>query len=121
MQLLGKLSEPRPFRSKVFLFRMLGCIFFVEAVFLGFAFYSCKQLIFKESGSGATVANRCPKVGDRAETLFVAAVATTLSLLTGASDDGGASSPAPTQLPPEGPQGPRSPARGRKSQQASEE
>ena len=30
----------KPFRSKLFLYRMLGAIFFVEALFLGFAFSS---------------------------------------------------------------------------------
>ena len=84
MQLLGKLSEPRPFRAKVFLFRMLAVIFFVEASFLGFAFVKCAQFI--ENTPGATVGNRCPQIRDRAETLFIAAVSTTLSLLTGADN-----------------------------------
>ena len=33
----------KPFRSKLFLYRMLGAIFFVEALFLGFAFFKCSQ------------------------------------------------------------------------------
>ena len=76
------MSEPRPFRSKVFLFRMLAGIFIVEAFFLGFAFFKCAQSI--ENTPDATVAGKCPKIGDRAETLFIAAISTTLSLLTGA-------------------------------------
>ena len=76
------MTEPRPFRSKVFLFRMLAGIFVVEALFLGFAFVKCAQRI--ERSADATVASTCPKVGDRAETLFIAAISTTLSLLTGA-------------------------------------
>ena len=80
----GQIKEPRPFRAKVFLFRMLAGIFIVEAFFLGFAFVKCAQSI--ENTPNATVASKCPKIGDRAETLFVAAVATTLSLLTGAQD-----------------------------------
>ena len=113
------MGEPRPFRSKVFLFRMLACIFFVEAGFLAFAFQKCSIRI--PGQPVPLVTERCPKLGERAETLFVAAVATTLSLLSGASDGDGASGPVPPQLPPEGPQGPRSPARGRKPQKAAEE
>ena len=80
----GQIKDPRPFRAKVFLFRMLAGIFIVEAFFLVFASVKCAQSI--ENTPGATVASQCPKIGDRAETLFVAAVATTLSLLTGAQD-----------------------------------
>ena len=61
---------------------MLAGIFIAEASFLGFAFYKCAAII--ENTAGATVANRCPTIGDRAETLFIAAISTTLSLLTGA-------------------------------------
>ncbi len=62
----------RPFRAQVFLYRMLASIFVVEAVFLAIAFAKCKTL------------SQCPQLGDRSESLFVAAIATTLSLLTGA-------------------------------------
>ena len=78
------MSEPRPFRPKVFLYRMLAGIFLVEAAFLGFAFYKCSIPI--PGKAVPLVSERCPKLGERAETLFVAAVATTLSLLTGAHD-----------------------------------
>ena len=77
------MSEPRPFRSKVFLYRMLAGIFITEAMFLAFAFYKCSIPI--PGNVAPLVTERCPKLGDRAETLFVAAVATTLSLLTGAT------------------------------------
>ena len=60
---------------------MLAGIFIVEALFLGFAFAKCAQGI--EATPDATVASKCPKIGDRAETLFVAAISTTLSLLVG--------------------------------------
>ena len=81
---IGK--DPQPFRSKVFLYRMLACIFFVEAGFLAFAFHKCSIPI--PGQVAPMVSERCPKLGERAETLFVAAVATTLSLLTGATDGG---------------------------------
>ena len=61
---------------------MLAGIFIFEAMVLGFAFVKCVQRL--ESNPNATVDSTCPQIGDRAETLFVAAVATTLSLLTGA-------------------------------------
>lgn len=73
----------KPFRRDVFLFRMLGTIFAVEASFLAFAFWKCSIPI---SGQPVPmISERCPKLGERAETLFVAAVATTLSLLSGVS------------------------------------
>ena len=72
---------PRPFRPKIFLFRMLAAIFLTEAGFLAASFYICSRPV-----EGTTIQQRCPKVGERAETLFVAAVATTLSLLTGAAE-----------------------------------
>ena len=60
---------------------MLACIFLVEAAFLAFAFSRCARSI--ENDPNATVVSKCPKIGDRAETLFIAAISTTLSLLTG--------------------------------------
>ena len=60
--------EP-PFRQRVFLFRMLAVIFSVEASFLAFSFYRCKDL------------ESCPDLGNRSEQLFGVAIATTLSLL----------------------------------------
>ena len=75
----------RPFRPQVFLFRMLACIFAVEAGFLAFAFAKCSITL---PGQNVPLnAERCPKVGERAETLFVAAISTTLSLLGGAALD----------------------------------
>lgn len=73
----------KPFRREVFLYRMLGAIFAAEASFLAFAFWKCSAPI---KGEPVPMVNeRCPKLGERAETLFVAAVATTLSLLSGVS------------------------------------
>ena len=77
-------TEPRPFRPKIFLFRMLAAIFLAEAGFLAFAFWKCSAPI--PGQPVPMVTERCPKLGERAETLFVAAVATTLSLLTGADE-----------------------------------
>ena len=76
------MTNQRKFRSDVFLYRMLAIIFATEAGFLAFAFWKCSLPI---PGSPVPlVTERCPKLGGRAETLFVAAVATTLSLLSGA-------------------------------------
>ena len=61
---------------------MLAGIFIVEAGFLAFAFHKCSIPI--PGNVAPMVSERCPKLGERAETLFVAAVATTLSLLSGA-------------------------------------
>ena len=72
----------KPFRARVFLFRMLACIFLAEAGFLAFAFVKCSTPL---PGKPAPLVNeRCPKLGERSETLFVAAISVTLSLLTGA-------------------------------------
>ena len=78
------MKEQRPFRPKIFLYRMLAAIFLTEASFLAFAFWKCSIPI--PGNPVPMVADRCPKLGERAETLFVAAVATTLSLLTGADE-----------------------------------
>ena len=75
----------RPFRPQVFLFRMLACIFAVEAGFLAFAFAKCSIPI--PGKDVPLITERCPNVGERAETLFVAAISTTLSLLGGAALD----------------------------------
>ena len=76
------MAEPRPFRPQLFLFRMLAAIFMVEAGFLAFAFVKCSTPI---PGNPVPLVNeRCPKLGERSETLFIAAITTTLSLLTGA-------------------------------------
>lgn len=76
------MAEPRPFRPQLFLFRMLAVIFLAEAGFLAFAFVKCSTPI---PGNPVPLVNeRCPKLGERSETLFIAAITTTLSLLTGA-------------------------------------
>jgi hypothetical protein len=75
----------KPFRARVFLFRMLACIFIAEAGFLAFAFVKCSQPIPNQPVP--LVNERCPKIGERSETLFVAAISVTLSLLTGADKD----------------------------------
>ena len=63
------MASQRPFRQRVFLFRLLASIFAVEAFFLAFSFVRCKD------------AEMCPDLGTRSEQLFGVAVATTLSLL----------------------------------------
>ena len=76
------MTEPRPFQPQLFLFRMLAAIFLAEAGFLAFAFVKCSTPI---AGQPVPLINeRCPKLGERSETLFIAAITTTLSLLTGA-------------------------------------
>ena len=75
------MAEPRPFRPKLFLYRTLLMIFIAEFLFLAFAFVQCSKPI---PGKDAPVlTERCPKLGERSETLFIAAITTTLSLLTG--------------------------------------
>ena len=51
-----------------FLFRLLASIFAVEAIFLGVAFTKCTP-------------DTCRSLGDRSETLFGVAIATTLALI----------------------------------------
>ena len=88
---------------------MLGTIFAVEALFLGFSFWACSQPV--PGDPLPMVTDRCPKLGERAETLSVAAVATTLSLLTGVavnqqsqSSSGDRASLEPDQDPRQPPQ-----------------
>ena len=76
------LNTQRPFRPHVFLLRMLALIFLTEALFLGFAFVKCSEPVSDKST--VSIKQRCPDVGERSETLFLAAITTTLSLLTGA-------------------------------------
>jgi len=59
---------------------MLASIFVVEALFLGFAYIQCSQPL--NGAPVPTVTERCPKLGDRSETLFVAAISVCLSLLS---------------------------------------
>lgn len=65
----------RKFNREKFLFRMLAAIFIVEALFIGAGFYKCFSLTPKDYQI------QCSKLGDRTETLFGIAIATTLSLL----------------------------------------
>ena len=60
-----------------FLLKMLATIFAAQAVFIGWAFAVCGR-----SGNPKEV---CPELGQRTTELFGVAVATTLSLLTGAA------------------------------------
>ena len=76
------LNTQRPFRPHVFLLRMLALIFVTEALFLGFAFVKCSEPVLDKAS--VTAKERCPDIGERSETLFLAAITTTLSLLTGA-------------------------------------
>jgi hypothetical protein len=74
-------KEQRPFRPKIFLYRMLAAVFLTQAGFLAASFYICSRPV-----AGTTIQDRCPSVGQKAESLLLAATATTLSLLTGADD-----------------------------------
>lgn len=60
-----------------FLLKMLAWIFAGQAVFIAWAFAVC--------GKSPNPAKACPNLGDKTTELFGVAVATTLSLLTGAS------------------------------------
>jgi hypothetical protein len=65
---------------------MLAAIFIVEAGFLTLSFSACKSAFEKrlpDNENPATITDHCPGLGDRAETLFVAAISTTLALLQG--------------------------------------
>ncbi len=68
------------FKTLPFLYRMLLGIFIVEALFLGFSFYKCSQLAEVNT---STIQEQCPRLGEKSESLFGIAIATTLSLLTG--------------------------------------
>ena len=68
------------FRTDVFLYRMLLGIFITEAIFLGFSFQKCAQLA---DSNTSTIQEQCPRLGEKSESLFGIAIATTLSLLTG--------------------------------------
>ena len=79
------MPEPRPFRAKVFLYRMLASIFVVEALFIAYAFSRCSKPV--PNTPVPLVHERCPKLGERSSDLMIAAVSVTLSLLTGVSSD----------------------------------
>ena len=78
------MTEPRPFRARVFLYRVLVGIFIAEAGFLAFAFWKCSLVIPNQPVP--MLAERCPNIGQRTQELFGVAIATTLSLLTGTSE-----------------------------------
>lgn len=86
-------SAPAPFRFRVFIFRMIAAIFLVEAAFLAASFSACRSAFEKrlpDNANPVVITDHCPGLGDRAETLFVAALSTTLGLLSA-----GGSDPAP--------------------------
>lgn len=62
---------------QAFLLKMLATVFAVQAIFIGWAFAVCGR-----SGNPTRV---CPELGSKTTELFGVAVATTLSLLTGAA------------------------------------
>ena len=68
---------PLPLNMRAFLLRMLATIFAVQAIFIAWAFAVCGR-----SGNPSKV---CPDLGNKTTELFGVAVATTLSLLTGAA------------------------------------
>ena len=76
----------RPFRPRLFLYRTLVGIFAVQALLLGFSVWRCAD-VRPEDGVSATLAERCPKIGDRFESVGNLAIATVLSLLTGKFTD----------------------------------
>ena len=74
-------KEPRPFRARVFLLRMLALIFFAELATLLFAFQKCTKMYVQGPEVNQTILERCPSIGSRSQELFAVAIATTLSLL----------------------------------------
>lgn len=76
-------TPPVPFRPTVFLFRMLAGIFLVEALLLSYSFVKCSNS--SNAQPTALLAERCPRLGQRAENIFEIAIATTLSLLAGST------------------------------------
>ena len=73
----------REFRPQVFLFMMLALIFLTEAIFLGVSFRHCAKPV--QGRPEMTVSERCPSLSEKSESLFLAAIATTLSLMSASS------------------------------------
>ena len=71
----------KPFRPQVFLFRLLAGIFIWEGILLAWSFQMCSNPSTRQETILLT--ERCPRLGQRAETIFELAIATTLSLLAG--------------------------------------
>ena len=76
-----KQENPRPFRARVFLLRMLAFIFVAELATLLFAFQKCTKMYVQGPEVNQTILERCPSIGSRSQELFAVAIATTLSLL----------------------------------------
>ena len=73
----------------MFIYRTVVGVFIVEAVFLSMAFSACRkafEMRLKDSGDPVLITDHCPALGDRAETLFTAALATSLGLLSANTD-----------------------------------
>ena len=107
----------KPFRPQVFLFRMLAGIFVWEGVMLAWSFQLCATPKYMRDGVPVALTERCPRIGQRAETVFELAIATTLSLLAGGTqlnlkrpslDDPDESSVSPRPQRPEPPSPKRS-------------
>ena len=79
------MADPKPFRQKVFLFRLLGFVFATQAVMIGYAFYGCERLTREVTHKGQ-IQDSCPDLSTKAENLFSVATATVLSLLTGSAE-----------------------------------
>lgn len=72
------MAEPKPFRPRVFLFRLLAGVFIAEMVLLSASIWRCSYI---RVGEPTRLSERCPKIGDRATELFTLATSTILSLL----------------------------------------
>ena len=75
------MTGPRPFRSKVFLFRLLAVIFCFQALVIVRAMEGCMVLV-QRNEEVHSIKESCPDLGQKAENLFNIAVATVLSLLS---------------------------------------
>jgi len=74
------MPEPRPFRPRLFLFRMLAGLFVAEFALMFYSIWHCAAVA--RDMSEATPVDACPKVGQRAQELFTLSITTVLSLLT---------------------------------------
>lgn len=73
----------------MFIYRTVVGIFVVEALFLAMSFSVCRkafEMKLKDSNDPVLITDHCPSLGDRAETLFTAALATALGLLSANTD-----------------------------------
>lgn len=72
------MEKPRGFNSKIFLFRLLALIFFVQVFAIIFSFTKCVEIASKQESTPTEV---CPNLGDNFQKTTNTMIATVLSLL----------------------------------------